>query len=174
MERSVIIVGIDPGATGGIFRVACIGDTCVSSEMFESSSDGKLTAEAIRSAVCAGGTKADFAVVENVSSMPGQGLTSTFTFGTRFGIIQGVLHALDIPMVLVRSQKWQKDVGIKLGKEVGLDLPKKKKTYYRRKMIKGRSFTLATETFPKAAGIPINAENADGASLALWGMKFHV
>ena len=49
-----------------------------------------------------------FAVVEHVGAMPGQGVTSCFSFGESFGWIQGVLDAMQIPYELVRPQKWKK------------------------------------------------------------------
>ena len=49
-----------------------------------------------------------FAVVEHVGAMPGQGVTSCFSFGESFGWLQGVLDAMRIPYELVRPQKWKK------------------------------------------------------------------
>ena len=49
-----------------------------------------------------------FAVVEHVGAMPGQGVTSCFSFGESFGWLQGVLDAMKIPYELVRPQKWKK------------------------------------------------------------------
>ena len=46
--------------------------------------------------------KVKLAVVERVSSMPGQGVASVFSFGFSAGVAQGVLAANLIPMVLVR------------------------------------------------------------------------
>lgn len=52
------------------------------------------------------------ACLEHVSAMPGQGVTSMFTFGQNFGFIQGVLTAYGIPYELVRPQKWKKEFSI--------------------------------------------------------------
>ena len=49
-----------------------------------------------------------FAFVEKVHSMPKQGVASTFKFGTNFGMIQGVLAALDISHDLVPPGVWQR------------------------------------------------------------------
>lgn len=49
-----------------------------------------------------------FAVVEHVGAMPGQGVTSCFSFGESFGWLQGVLDAMQIPYELARPQKWKK------------------------------------------------------------------
>ena len=48
------------------------------------------------------------AYVERVSAMPGQGVASMFNFGVSYGVIQGVLGALQIPIVLVTPRSWKK------------------------------------------------------------------
>lgn len=50
--------------------------------------------------------------VELVHSMPKQGVKSMFSFGENYGLIQGVLQALDIPFILVKPQTWQKALNI--------------------------------------------------------------
>ena len=47
-------------------------------------------------------------VVEQVSAMPGQGVTSMFNFGQSFGVIKGICAAMQLPMHLVRPAKWKK------------------------------------------------------------------
>jgi len=41
------------------------------------------------------------AALEKVHAMPGQGVTSMFSFGTSWGIWQGILAAMKIPYILV-------------------------------------------------------------------------
>lgn len=50
------------------------------------------------------------AVVEQVHSMPHQGVASTFSFGTNYGMILGALEALGIPYTTVTPGKWQKSI----------------------------------------------------------------
>lgn len=52
------------------------------------------------------------AYLEQVAAMPGQGVSSMFGFGCSYGIVQGVLGALEIPMVLVPPQKWKRAAGL--------------------------------------------------------------
>ena len=47
-------------------------------------------------------------VIEQVSAMPGQGVTSMFNFGQSFGILKGICSAMQLPMFLVRPAKWKK------------------------------------------------------------------
>lgn len=42
--------------------------------------------------------------------MPGQGVSSTFTFGENIGIWKGILAAMDIPYIETTPQKWQRQV----------------------------------------------------------------
>ena len=41
-------------------------------------------------------------VLEHVSAMPGQGVTSMFNFGQSFGVIKGICAAMRLPLYFVR------------------------------------------------------------------------
>ena len=47
-------------------------------------------------------------VIEQVSAMPGQGVTSMFNFGQSFGILKGICSAMQLPLFFVRPAKWKK------------------------------------------------------------------
>ena len=47
-------------------------------------------------------------VIEQVSAMPGRGVTSMFNFGQSFGILKGICSAMQLPMYFVRPAKWKK------------------------------------------------------------------
>ena len=47
-------------------------------------------------------------VIEHVSAMPGQGVTSMFNFGQSFGILKGICSAMNLSMYFVRPVKWKK------------------------------------------------------------------
>ena len=47
-------------------------------------------------------------IIEHVTAMPGQGVTSMFNFGQTFGAIKGVCAALKLPIFFVRPSKWKK------------------------------------------------------------------
>ena len=47
-------------------------------------------------------------VIEQVSAMPGQGVTSMFNFGQSFGILKGICSAMQLPVYFVRPAKWKK------------------------------------------------------------------
>ena len=51
-------------------------------------------------------------VIEKVSAMPGQGVTSMFNFGQSFGILKGICSAMQLPLYYVRPAKWKKYFGL--------------------------------------------------------------
>ena len=63
--------------------------------------------------------------LEKVGAMPGQGVTSTFTFGEGFGFIQGVLMALGISFQLVPPQKWKKEFSLNSDKQKSIEVCQK-------------------------------------------------
>lgn len=57
----------------------------------------------------------DTIVIEEVSAMPGQGVTSMFRFGFVSGAIEGVAAALQFPVARLRPQTWMKAIGFRGG-----------------------------------------------------------
>ena len=47
-------------------------------------------------------------IIEQVSAMPGQGVTSMFNFGQSFGVLKGICSAMQLPLYFVRPAKWKK------------------------------------------------------------------
>lgn len=68
------------------------------------------------------GEPAPFCVVEHVNAMPGQGVTSCFSFGQNFGFILGLLTAFCIPYELVRPQKWKKEFSCTSDKNTSIEV----------------------------------------------------
>ena len=54
------------------------------------------------------GKKDIFVVIEQVSAMPGQGVTSMFNFGQSFGVIKGICSAMQLSTFFIRPAKWKK------------------------------------------------------------------
>jgi len=54
---------------------------------------------------------------ERVSAMAGQGVTSVFSFGRSFGMIEGILAAFKMPVTYVAPATWVKAVGRGQGKD---------------------------------------------------------
>ena len=53
-------------------------------------------------------TNVDFTIIELVHAMPGQGVTSMFTFGHACGTVMGVLAASEITVISITPQEWKK------------------------------------------------------------------
>tara|TARA_Y100001970_G_scaffold289213_1_gene418830 strand:- start:2501 stop:2995 length:495 start_codon:yes stop_codon:yes gene_type:complete len=111
----MLIIGIDPGITGALcfFEDGEIKDVIEMPNM----ADGKKNKRQINgpqiyneiSNRTEGLSKKNVAVViEQVSAMPGQGVTSMFNFGQSFGVLKGICSAMQLPMYLVRPAKWKK------------------------------------------------------------------
>ncbi len=111
----MIIIGIDPGISGSI----CFLQDGKILEVIEmpTMTDGKkkkrqVNGSQIYNEISKRITKdknQDIRVViEQVSAMPGQGVTSMFNFGQSFGILKGLCSAMQLPMYFVRPAKWKK------------------------------------------------------------------
>ena len=59
----------------------------------------------------------DTAIVERVSAMPGQGVSSMFAFGRSAGIVEGALAGLGIPYTDVPPATWVKAMAVRGGKD---------------------------------------------------------
>ena len=111
----MLIIGIDPGISGSI----CFLDNGKILDVIEMPimTDGKKNKKQVNgSQVYNEVTKRikQFeknqirVVIEHVSAMPGQGVTSMFNFGQSFGILKGICTAMQLPMYFVRPTKWKK------------------------------------------------------------------
>ena len=60
----------------------------------------------------------DHVFLEQVSAMPGQGVTGMFRFGQNLGQWQGILTGMGLPFTLVRPQVWKRHMGL-IGAEKG-------------------------------------------------------
>ena len=118
----MIFIGIDPGLSGAIaFLDAEKGHlSIIDMPTFEVKRNNKTKREVspVGVAVAMGlAEKVSRAVLERVGAMPGQGVTSVFSFGRSVGIIEGVLATMLIPVDIVTPQAWQKAAGVRGGKD---------------------------------------------------------
>ncbi len=108
----MIIIGIDPGASGGIAirytEMPGRTDALMAYKLDTTEAD---VAGTLRLLHDAHGAEPTFAYIERVHSMPKQGVASSFKFGQSYGFLRGLLIALKIPFEEVTPQKWQKAMG---------------------------------------------------------------
>ncbi len=111
----MLIIGIDPGISGSIcfFKDGKILDVVEMPTMTEGKKNkrqvnGAQIYNEIFKRISENDKQNIRVVIEQVSAMPGQGVTSMFNFGQSFGILKGLCSALQLPMYFVRPAKWKK------------------------------------------------------------------
>jgi crossover junction endodeoxyribonuclease RuvC len=55
--------------------------------------------------------------VENVHSMPAQGVSSTFSLGRGLGLWEGIIAALRLPVEMIEPAVWKRAMGIPAGSD---------------------------------------------------------
>ena len=111
----MLVIGIDPGISGSIcfFQDGKIIDVVEMPTMTEGKKNKKqVNGSQIFNEISERIKKIDKkdirVIIEQVSAMPGQGVTSMFNFGQSFGILKGICSAMQLPMYFVRPAKWKK------------------------------------------------------------------
>ena len=111
----MLIIGIDPGINGAIclFKDGKIVDVFEMPKMAvgkknKSQVNASQIFNEIQKAVEGEDKTKVIAVIEQVSAMPGQGVTSMFNFGQSFGILKGICSAMHLPVYYVRPARWKK------------------------------------------------------------------
>ena len=111
----MLVIGIDPGISGSIcfFQDGKIIDVVEMPTMIEGKKNKKqVNGSQIFNEISERIKKIDKkdikVIIEQVSAMPGQGVTSMFNFGQSYGILKGICSAMQLPMYFVRPAKWKK------------------------------------------------------------------
>ena len=115
----MLIIGIDPGISGAICffedgQVKEIIDMPVMADGKKNKRqiNGPQTYNEISKRINKLPKKDIIVVIEQVSAMPGQGVTSMFNFGQSFGVLKGICSAMQLSMHFVRPAKWKKYFGL--------------------------------------------------------------
>ena len=115
----MLIIGMDPGISGAI----CFFENGEVKEIIDmpNMADGKKNKRQINgpqvyneisSRIKNIPKKEIVVVIEQVSAMPGQGVTSMFNFGQSFGVLKGICSAMQLSMYFIRPVKWKKYFGL--------------------------------------------------------------
>ena len=111
----MLIIGIDPGISGAICffengEVIQVIDmpTMAEGKKNKRQVNGRQIFNEISKIINKYSNKEISVVVEQVSAMPGQGVTSMFNFGQSYGVIKGICAAMQLPIFFVRPAKWKK------------------------------------------------------------------
>ena len=154
----MILLGIDPGVSGAlsVYEHKKLVEVLDMPTM----SEGKKNKKQINSAQLSleikkriNGSNENAVVIEHVTAMPGQGVTSMFNFGQSFGVIKGICSALNLPVYFVRPVKWKKHFNL-----IGSS--------------KDASRTKAIEMFPSFSDNMARKKDANKADAILIGRYF--
>ena len=111
----MLVIGIDPGISGSIcfFKDGKVVDIIEMPNMAEGKKNkrqvnGAQIYNEISSRIKNFSKEDIKVVIEQVSAMPGQGVTSMFNFGQSFGVLKGICSAMQLSMYFVRPAKWKK------------------------------------------------------------------
>lgn len=110
----MIYVGVDPGKSGGIAFIHHKEGKTTTIKTFSVFSMIKKTEQEIWNFFASIDDLEDdiFCMLEKVHAMPGQGVTSMFSFGQNYGFLTGCLTSAQIPFEEVSPRTWQKGLGI--------------------------------------------------------------
>jgi hypothetical protein len=118
-----LTIAIDPGLSGAIAILNADGvieslrDLPIIRDLSLAWVDGSELSSIIAAAVRG---RTAVAMVERVSSMPGQGIASSFLFGVGFGSILSVLQTRQIPIEFVTPAVWKRSYGLGKDKHASL------------------------------------------------------
>lgn len=142
--------GIDPGLTGAI---AFISESS-SVDVFDYPGNPSGAAQIIKDWCMNHSIR--MLVLERVSAMPKQGVSSVFKLGHNYGCWDGILSSLDVPYLVEPPRVWQKGL---IRKTDGADP-------------KSRSLTVARRLFPKAPlGLKKHHNRADALLMAYYARR---
>ena len=156
------VMGIDPGNKGAVAILTAAGELVEVWDMPTLEVKvGKATKTRISAQLLAHELRNWDNVLrchmEAVSSSPQMGVSSAFAFGEGFGVVKGVLAALQIPLVLVPPAKWKRDMGLNQSKD--------------------GSRALAIAKWPRHAGEFKRVRDdgrAEAALIGLWGVTVSI
>lgn len=145
------IIGIDPGfASGAVAVLASKGDEVLDLPTIMTKG---VNVHALAEILLRSG--AQHAFIENVGSMPKQGVASTFRFGYGVGQIHTAVALAGIPMTLVTPSAWKKAHGLVKAKSEGVA------------DFKERSRARALQLFPALAHMLSRKKDGDRAEALL-------
>ncbi|WP_419833505.1 hypothetical protein [Endozoicomonas atrinae] len=111
-----VIIGIDPGLSGGIavlestsMQLMKLVDMPVSPE----GNKRKVNGYGLMT-IFGGYTRNDVEMVylEKVGAMPGQGVVSMFNFGRSYGAVESAVSLMGFPLTYVTPQSWKRRAGL--------------------------------------------------------------
>lgn len=121
----MIVMGVDPGLTGGLAVVKAAEGRitiCRSCRMPVVEIKGRKYLNSRALSTWMGGWHLDMIIIEQVSAMPRQGVTSSFSFGRITGAVEAVCMTTRTPVEWVTPSVWKKHFKLDSNKRKSLDL----------------------------------------------------
>lgn len=149
------VLGFDPGQSGAIAAVDHGGNLLWVEDM--PVIEKVVSARLLWQILARHDGVFSLAVIENVHSMPKQGVASSFKFGRSKGVIEGCVAALGCPTELPTPSGWKKDMRLSRDKDAGR--------------------AVAVELWPEHAELfkrKKDADRAEAALMAEWGRRLLV
>jgi crossover junction endodeoxyribonuclease RuvC len=151
-----MIIGIDPGLSGAIAFLDESNELIVEDvPVLPGKTRGSVVNIPVMCEIMmTHGWDAEHAFIEQVSSMPKQGVATTFKFGETYGAQRAIVEAMHIPVTYVSPSKWKPDMGLNRDK--------------------GLSRTRATQLFPSYASLFKRVKDdgrAEAALIAYYGRE---
>lgn len=144
-----IVIGIDPGKSGGLAAINKDGELKVHN--CPNDNNAKTMTKILKRLINKTKIKDVDVVIEHVWGFPGDSSMAAFKFGQNFGIWLGIIGAMGLSSRKVAPKTWQKEY---------TPLPKTKKE--RKNALK----QLARDIYPRAT-----LKTADAILIAMWGMN---
>jgi len=110
-----LILGIDPGFSGGLALLyRNTGELRFTSPVLTVKAHGRpeIDAHALLQWLTPHAPHVGLCAIEDVSAMPGQGVTGMFRFGYGAGLMSGIVIALGIPLIRIKPAVWKAALGL--------------------------------------------------------------
>jgi crossover junction endodeoxyribonuclease RuvC len=107
-----MICGVDPGVNGAVAMLTdtgalvCVIDTPNLQVRVGKSNKTRIATQAL--ALFIASHQLSHAYVEDVASSPQMGVSSSFAFGQAYGIVDGILAALGVPVTYAKPAVWKR------------------------------------------------------------------
>jgi crossover junction endodeoxyribonuclease RuvC len=117
------ILGIDPGLEGAVALLTPSGELIAIHDLppLPNGPAGRRRVNPVLLADILAKTHASRAYVELATSRPTDGRVSAFGFGMTWGLVEGILAALSVPVTMLAPCSWKRIIGLPPGKEGAKD-----------------------------------------------------
>lgn len=140
-QKPNLIIGIDPGLSGAVAIYNPLENSLIDvfdMPLHEVKGRRHLDLYQLAMAIDGYASQTKLAIIEDVSAMPGQGVTSMFRFGVATGVPAGILAALMVPIFFAHPASWKNAMGLSRDKDASRQMasrmfPKETKRFARKK-----------------------------------------